>query len=247
MAATRRDAAPAGNQPLKHALAATHTGNRDDGPSIRRDDEVEVSSTSRPHRGSGRQRLLEGARELFNDRGYEGTTTREIAQRADLSETLLFRYYGSKAGLFRVAMVDPFVEFVQQFAARRHAGEFNALGTRAETREFLTGMYDVFAAHRGLVAMFWAGDVHVESELAESGLLDAVQEQFDVLVTLFREHMQRRRIGFANDELTTRATMAMVSSMATFGPSFYGRSRPSREAVIDELAEMVIRGHSRRG
>lgn len=199
----------------------------------------------RPRRSDGRTRLLEAARSLFNDRGYEGTTTREIARRADHSETLLFRYYGSKAELFRVSMVEPFVEFVQRFVARRQAGEFASAGTRTETREFVTGLYDVFNANRGLVAMFWARDVHVESELAESGLLDVVQEHFDTLVRQFRSHMTQRGTIFPNEEITTRVTIAMVASMATFGSTFYGKSRPDRETVIDEITEMILRGHSR--
>jgi AcrR family transcriptional regulator len=183
---------------------------------------------------------------MFNDRGYARATTREIADRADLSETMLFRHFRSKAGLFRVAMIEPFVEFVQNFVSRRRAGEFDTAGTHAETRQFVSGLYDVFAAHRGLVAMFWAVDVHVESELAESGTFAVVQEQFDTLVELFREQMLRRGMSFPNDELTIRATLAMVSSMATFGSCFYGAMRPSGEAVIDEITEIVIRRHLRR-
>ncbi|GAA2266828.1 TetR/AcrR family transcriptional regulator [Streptomyces amakusaensis] len=46
-----------------------------------------------------RLRLLEAARDLFAERGYEGTTVREIAERAGANQALLFRYFGSKQGL----------------------------------------------------------------------------------------------------------------------------------------------------
>src|SRR6218665_1434156 len=42
------------------------------------------------------QRICDAARQLFAERGYAGTATREIARQADVSETLLFRYYGDK-------------------------------------------------------------------------------------------------------------------------------------------------------
>ncbi|MFE7353082.1 TetR/AcrR family transcriptional regulator [Streptomyces sp. NPDC057543] len=46
-----------------------------------------------------RRRLLEAARDLFADRGYEETTVRGIAERAGVNQALLFRYFGSKKGL----------------------------------------------------------------------------------------------------------------------------------------------------
>ncbi|MFJ2897775.1 TetR/AcrR family transcriptional regulator [Streptomyces sp. NPDC087218] len=46
-----------------------------------------------------RQRLLEAARDLFAERGYEATTVRSIAERAGANQALLFRYFGSKQGL----------------------------------------------------------------------------------------------------------------------------------------------------
>jgi len=42
--------------------------------------------------------------EMFVSRGYEGTTTKEIAELANINEATLFRKYGSKAGLFEKAI-----------------------------------------------------------------------------------------------------------------------------------------------
>ncbi|MEU3503045.1 TetR family transcriptional regulator [Streptomyces hundungensis] len=49
--------------------------------------------------GATRRRLLNAARDLFAERGYEGATVREIAERAGVNQALLFRYFGSKQGL----------------------------------------------------------------------------------------------------------------------------------------------------
>ncbi|MCE7011560.1 TetR family transcriptional regulator [Kibdelosporangium philippinense] len=44
--------------------------------------------------------LLDAARDLFADRGYDRTTVRDIAARAGVNQALLFRYFGSKEALF---------------------------------------------------------------------------------------------------------------------------------------------------
>ena len=49
-------------------------------------------------------RILEAAVQLFARHGFNGTSTREIAQLADVNETTLFRYYGTKKELFLCAL-----------------------------------------------------------------------------------------------------------------------------------------------
>ncbi|MGW2088422.1 TetR/AcrR family transcriptional regulator [Streptomyces sp. NPDC001880] len=60
---------------------------------------VPPSEERRRDAAATRRRLLEAARDLFAERGYEGTTVRSIAARAGVNQALLFRYFGSKRGL----------------------------------------------------------------------------------------------------------------------------------------------------
>jgi AcrR family transcriptional regulator len=46
-----------------------------------------------------KQVLVDAAIELFAEVGYDGASTRMVAERAGCSETLLFRYFGGKRGL----------------------------------------------------------------------------------------------------------------------------------------------------
>ena len=50
---------------------------------------------------STRQRIIEAAYTLFSEKGYHGTTTREIAKAASVSEVTLFRKFGNKERLFK--------------------------------------------------------------------------------------------------------------------------------------------------
>jgi AcrR family transcriptional regulator len=60
------------------------------------------------HRSAGTSvtevRIVEAAAQLFAHHGYKGTTTREIAQLADLNEATLFRYFPRKPELFWAAV-----------------------------------------------------------------------------------------------------------------------------------------------
>ena len=47
-----------------------------------------------------RKALLDAARTLFNERGFDRTTIRDIGELAGLDPTLIARYFGSKSGLY---------------------------------------------------------------------------------------------------------------------------------------------------
>lgn len=62
---------------------------------------MEHSRTGRrPGDVDTRGEIVEAAREVFAERGYQGTTLREVAQRAGVDPALLHHYFGNKAGLF---------------------------------------------------------------------------------------------------------------------------------------------------
>ena len=47
-----------------------------------------------------REKIMKAARELFEQKGFASVTTKEIAQRAGVSEVTLFRHFKSKRSLF---------------------------------------------------------------------------------------------------------------------------------------------------
>ncbi|UUZ95375.1 TetR/AcrR family transcriptional regulator [Paenibacillus sp. P25] len=49
------------------------------------------------------EKLLWAAIDLISEKGYNGVTTKEIAEAAGLSEKTLFRYFGSKQNLIETA------------------------------------------------------------------------------------------------------------------------------------------------
>ena len=55
---------------------------------------------------TARDRVLRAAYECFSRKGYFGTTTREIAHSAGVSEVTLFRLFGSKKELFREVLLN---------------------------------------------------------------------------------------------------------------------------------------------
>src|SRR5713226_3038470 len=64
---------------------------------------IKLSQARRTPKSSGRERqasIIAAAASLFAQKGFNGTTTREIARTAGISEALLFRYFPTKRALY---------------------------------------------------------------------------------------------------------------------------------------------------
>jgi AcrR family transcriptional regulator len=91
---------------------------------------------SRYRRGDARPAILAHARTVFTERGYHDASLTEVAARAEVSETLVYRYFGSKTGLFEESIIAPGREFVDRFLADRENQE-SAPATEDKVRAFV--------------------------------------------------------------------------------------------------------------
>ncbi len=90
----------------------------------------------RPGGTDTRAALVEAAREVFIEQGYDGATVRAIAARADVDAAMVNHWFGGKEGLFAEAVLKlPFNP--QDVVERLLVGEADDLGARI-VRTFLT-------------------------------------------------------------------------------------------------------------
>jgi AcrR family transcriptional regulator len=70
-----------------------------------------------------RRMILDAARKLFVDKGFERTTVRQLAEAAGVSEALLFRHFPSKEALYSAIHVSSFKEEGSKVIERLQAME----------------------------------------------------------------------------------------------------------------------------
>ncbi|MEM7437406.1 MAG: TetR/AcrR family transcriptional regulator [Myxococcota bacterium] len=63
-----------------------------------------------------RAQLIQVAREVFAERGYEATTVEQIAERAKISKPIVYEHFGGKEGIYAV-VVDREMEYVSRIIA----------------------------------------------------------------------------------------------------------------------------------
>lgn len=197
-------------------------------------------------RGEPRRLLLDAARTLFARRDYRSTTTREIAGAAGVSEYLLFRHFGSKAGLFREALVLPFTSFVDRFGQAWQAVVPEETDEEELSRLFVGQLYDVLVEHRGLLLTLVASDGLSEEEIEGAGIVD-IRRALTVLSQISAEGMHIRGMRSSQPDLPAHSTVAMIVGMVAMRSTFFGAKPPSREAIVDELVQATLHGFLHRG
>lgn len=65
---------------------------------------MKSNASKRMNREERREQILESALNIFIEKGYNGSTTMDIAKEAEISEVTLFRYFDSKKQMFMDAI-----------------------------------------------------------------------------------------------------------------------------------------------
>lgn len=94
-----------------------------------------------------RERLLDAARRLFAERGYEAATVRDIANAADLSTGAVFASFSDKADLFNEVIIADY-----QALSERMAGlDVQGLPAREALLKLLGSAYESHLEQLGLI------------------------------------------------------------------------------------------------
>ncbi len=196
--------------------------------------------------------VLKAADRLFTSQGYHGTTTRQIAEEAGVGEPVLFRNFGSKAGLFEQATLKPFTEFLANWVSSWEREQPATTDPEKIVRSFVSGFYGVVDEHRELIrtlisARAQGGDQDLDR--ISAAVSDKFAEGLRIMRRALLAHGEPRHYDRLDPPLTVAVSAGAVMSVLLLDDwLFPGRERkPSRKRQIDELTQMLLHGIAHRG
>lgn len=178
-----------------------------------------------------RRRILDTALELFAAEGYEGTSTRLLAERAGVNLPAIQYYFGSKEGLYRAAVARISEEIGAQMGPPREravAALADAALGRRQLSDLLCEMLEAF------VAMVLSG---TDSGSARKLFIARAEIEGQPALDLLHDNMARqvlrpcaavvaRLVGAgADDEETMLRTIALLGQVTIFC------NKPTRRAL----------------
>lgn len=184
-----------------------------------------------------RDRVIEAASEEFERAGYSGATTAAIARRADVTEAQIFRYFTSKADLFRTAIFQPLNRHFADFQARQPA---NDLPIREGARAYITELQEFIEQHSGMLMSLVVAKTYAQDPTEGGAGLDGLLEYFGRGAAL----MQGRVGGEQKvpPDLMVRVSFAAVLGSVLFRDWMYPPGLAGDNAVREATIDFVLDG-----
>ena len=172
--------------------------------------------------------MLDAARELFAEKGLAGTRTRDIAQRAGVTEQLLFNHFGSKDELFAAAVLNPFDDFVAAYVGRWGSVSAATADPREMVREYVADLYRLVVENRALFAALGADRFGV-----------AARPMLERLEALTAEVQTQRGLDF-DAAIAVRLFFVAVTTIALHQDELLPGK--ATDLIVDEIAATLANG-----
>jgi AcrR family transcriptional regulator len=185
-----------------------------------------------------RQQIIEVARDLFASRGYEGTTTRQLAEEIGINEALLFRHFASKEDLYWAVLQHMIDTQGTKDRLREH------VSAGMPDRETLTAVAkDILNRNVQLTRLLFYS-VLEKHELSERFFATHVVEYHEILADYIRAGIKARRFRSMDPIIAARAFIGMFSYHFQIQELFGGKMvrRFDSEEVITRLVDIWLEG-----
>jgi AcrR family transcriptional regulator len=192
-------------------------------------------------RKSTRTRLIEAALELFAANGVTETTTKAVAELAQVNEVTLFRHFGSKHGLLLAAIEDAvsFTELGKTLVAQAISQESVSEALKAYGKATLEALDRVPELVRSLIGD--AGQYPVEVRLAIGrGLSQANCYVAECLAKMLEDNGKQSHLSAEKI-----ASLLNGSLMGYFAIALTSEGRPlweDREDFLESLVKLFLQG-----
>lgn len=188
--------------------------------------------------------IVQAAIELFSQRGFRGTTTRELAAAVGVTEPVLYQHFETKRDLYK-ALVEAIIAEVNGSDAER----LERLAQLDDDRAFFTQLATVVLDwhHKtpyGRLLLFSALEGH---ELSQIWHERATQEFHVFVANYLRRRTAEGGLDVADPEHTARAFFCMVvhyGLISTLYPCAPGTKPPAEAAA--SFADLFLNGVRKR-
>lgn len=189
-----------------------------------------------------RERVVDAARELFDEVGFEATTIRMIADRANVSVGSVFTTFDSKIDIFNHVLLEKFETLYKEL---RQVAPHLRGSTADRLVTLLSIAYEVELSHHGLVlaqlSASYGWPEHLEAES---------RARRERLTALFREILDH---GVARGEVRADADLDLFGNLLigvylrNFKTAWYDRlTLEEVKALVERQVNLLLDGVSER-
>lgn len=185
--------------------------------------------------------ILKAARRAFSATGdMNGTTVRTIAERAGISEGVIYRHFDSKDQLFYEAVVEPLREAVDSIVAATEAIDRDEPLTPERQLETLNGLYRQLIATLDEMLPLLGLVLFGDPKVAQRFYREHFSVAMDRLAEAWRGVEDRYGFEVESPDISARAVMGTALVLAL--ESHHNKNKFDRDRAIALVTEGTRRG-----
>jgi len=187
-----------------------------------------------------RTAIVRSAIHLFAEKGFRGTTTRELAAALGVTEPVLYQHFRTKRDLY-TAIIE-----AKASETSEHAAGLRQLADRRDDAAFFGAVGDLILRRYesdpeiSRLLLFSCLERH---ELAEMFFERLFQNFYKLVTGYIRRRIAAGAFRKVNPEIAARGLIGMIAYHGLFGLLFPGRfGKPNRRRVADEMVTVFLGG-----
>lgn len=185
-----------------------------------------------------RQRILQAAQHLFACRGYDGTTTRDLASAAGVAEGTLFRHFENKKAILIEVATQGWVEILTDLLT-----ELSEMGSyKAVAQVMRRRMLHMQANADMMRVCFMEAQFH--PELRDRIQSEVIEKMTDVAEAFFQTAMDRGIYRRVNPKIVAQVFLGMFA-VAGFSHGTImepGASPKQMQEMAEGIADIFLNG-----
>ena len=189
---------------------------------------MRVFNSSPPAEAQTRSRILSAALRLFASQGFDGTTTRDLAQAAGVAEGTLFRHFPNKKAILVEVATNGWVEILTDLLT-----ELSEMGSyKAVAQVMRRRMWNMHKNVDLMRVCFMEAQFH--SDLRDRIQLEVIDKMSDVAEAFFQTAMDRGIYRQTNAKLVAKVFLGMFAVAG-----FSNNTLMQPDASPEEMKEMA--------
>ena len=181
-----------------------------------------------------RKRLVKAAMRLFTERGYDATSTSQIAKRAGMSAGVFYRYFKDKRDIFREMYSDHSFSGAKAFMAELDPNKWRNADMLAIVNSLVETVYSIHQANPRLQDQFTCVELRDSEFLEERERAHALVQKR--LEDLLEDHSDELHVT----NIPVAAYLIKETVEACIHQSFRSNNRFDEKELKEQLIKMVL-------
>ncbi|BAZ39834.1 TetR family transcriptional regulator [Calothrix sp. NIES-4101] len=199
---------------------------------------MRVFNSPPPSEAQTRSRILQAAQRLFAAQGFDGTTTRDLAQAASVAEGTLFRHFPNKKAILVEVATQGWVEILTDLLT-----ELSEMGSyKAVAQVMRRRMWNMKKNAEMMRVCFMEAQFH--PDLRERIQIEVIEKMTDVAEAFFQEAMDKGIYRQMDAKLVAKIFLGMFAIAGFSNETITSPDASPQElqAMAEGLADIFLNG-----